>query len=192
MRKVTVGIDEAGRGPLAGPVSVGVAVVPDGYDESIFIGIRDSKKLSPKKRKFFFDLLRTEKEKGNLDYAVSMSSAQFIDGEGIVSSITSALTKAITSLKFDMSSLILLDGGLHAGEEYPNQKTIIKGDTTEFSIMLAAVAAKVMRDHLMVTYSEKYPEYFFEQHKGYGTKLHYECIKKYGLCDIHRRSFVKL
>lgn len=192
MRKVTVGIDEAGRGPLAGPVSVGVAIVPDGYDETLFVGIRDSKKLSEKKRKFFFDLLRTEKEKGNLDYAVGMSSSKFIDGEGIVPSIKHALKKAITSLEFDYDSLILLDGGLQAPEQYPNQKTIIRGDNTEFSIMLAAIAAKVTRDHLMMRYDDEYPEYFFGQHKGYGTKLHFECLRKHGLCNIHRKSFIKL
>lgn len=191
MRKVIVGVDEAGRGPIAGPVAVGVAIVPVDYDASFFEGIRDSKKLPMHKREFFFDLLKNERKKGNLDFAVGMSSSNVIDEEGIVYSIKKALRKAITSLDFDIGSQILLDGGLVAPKEYVNQRSIIRGDNTEFSIMLGAIAAKVTRDHLMINYSSEYPEYFFEQHKGYGTKLHYERIKKHGLCGIHRRSFIK-
>ena len=191
--KYIIGIDEAGRGPLAGPVSVGAVLFEkDEYEQfkkenKDLVG-RDSKKLSEKKREEWF-----EKIQGlPLENAVAFSSNKVIDTKGIVPAINTAIEKIFVEFKIKPEECrVLLDGNLKAPEEFKNQETIIKGDEKEPVISLASIIAKVSRDRYIVKLSEKYPEYCFEKHKGYGTKLHYEMIKKHGLCNIHRRSFLK-
>jgi ribonuclease HII len=128
----------------------------------------------------------------DVSYKVTSVSEKYIDSYGIVSAIQKALCLSLKKLNVDPKEcLVLLDGGLHAPKEFIHQKTIIKGDEKEFAIALASVMAKVTRDRKMVQFSVKYPEYGFDTHKGYGTKKHYEGIKKHGTCDLHRISFLK-
>lgn len=194
--KYLIGIDEAGRGPLAGPVAVGVVKLQvTSYklkaQAGWFRGLKDSKKLSEKAREEWFTKMRKAKKDGWLQFAVALGSARVIDKKGIVFAIKNALNKAI--LKVDAKggeTLALLDGGLRASEEFSSQKTIIKGDEKEPVIALASIVAKVSRDRLMKKNGQKYPEYGFEKHKGYGTRGHYRKIKKYGISPIHRKSFL--
>lgn len=191
--KYLIGIDEAGRGPLAGPVSVGVVVVPLQFDHSLFEGIRDSKKLSEKARDVWFEKLPAFEAEHGLRYKVEFTSAHYIDAYGIVPAIKRAVAAALRSLRVvPEEAEVLLDGSLKAPAEFFMQKTIIRGDETEPVISLASVAAKVTRDRFMKQVAAKYPEYGFDVHKGYGTKAHREAIKKHGLSDIHRKSFINL
>ncbi len=188
-----IGVDEAGRGPLAGPVSVGVVMVAEGFDvTSEFPGVADSKKLSEKKREAIFTLLEERVAKGDAQFRVEFESAEAIDREGIVPAVRKALDRGVNALAPDASLVhIQLDGSLRAPAEY-SQETIIGGDATVPIISLASIVAKVLRDRLMVDLAKQYPEYGFEKHKGYGTAAHYEALKTHGLCDIHRRSFTHL
>ena len=189
-----VGIDEAGRGPLAGPVALGVACVclDDKTFKKFSLGVRDSKKLSEKQREEWFAKMMTEKTKGNFSFAVSFASAEIIDTRGLSFAIRRALANALKKLNCSPEeTLILLDGGLHAPKEFLYQKTIIHGDDIEPIISLASISAKVLRDRKMIALAKKYPEYGFERHKGYGTKAHYEALEKYGILEgIHRKSFL--
>jgi ribonuclease HII len=191
--RFTLGVDEAGRGPLAGPVAVGVVAVPEGFDVAReFLGVADSKKLSEKKREKLFTLLDERAAKGDVRFRVEFESAEMIDREGIATAMRRALWRGVNALAPDAALVkIQLDGSLHAPPEY-SQETIINGDELIPIISLASIAAKVARDRLMFTFSKTYPEYSFEKHKGYGTKDHYEALKKFGLCDIHRRSFIHI
>lgn len=188
-----LGVDEAGRGPLAGPVSVGVVAVPEGFDVAKeFPGVADSKKLSEKKREKLFGMLEERVKKGDANFTVEFESAETIDEEGIAIAVRRALSRGVNALAPDAALVhIQLDGALKAPPEY-SQETIINGDELIPIISLASIAAKVVRDRLMVRLAETYPEYGFEHHKGYGTKAHYDMLKKYGLCVIHRRSFIHL
>lgn len=188
-----VGIDEAGRGPLAGPVSVGAVIVPEGFDVvAEFPGVADSKKLSEKKREAIFALLEERARLGDVRFAVEMESASMIDKEGIVPSVRAALERALRTLAPEPQNIhVQLDGSLHAPEQYA-QETIIGGDALVPLISLASITAKVTRDRLLVELAETYPGYGFEKHKGYGTKVHYAAIGELGPCAIHRRSFLKL
>lgn len=196
--KYIIGIDEVGRGPLAGPVAVGVFKMPVNFNASKFGKIKDSKKLTPAKREEIFDKLKMIKNSkiglhhGVIDYYVSYESAKRIDTIGLSKAIKNCLEKSLAKLKVKPEQcLVLLDGGLHAPEKYKNQKTIIKGDEKERAIAFASIVAKVSRDALMCKLSKKYPKYCFEIHKGYGTKKHRDLISKNGLCFEHRRSFCK-
>lgn len=188
-----LGVDEAGRGPLAGPVSVGVVAVPEGFDVlKEFPGVADSKKLSEKRREKIFGMLEARVALGDARFAVEFESAETIDEEGIVTAVRRALWRGVNNLAPDSALVhIQLDGALRAPPEY-SQETIINGDELIPLISLASIVAKVTRDRLMVELSKKYPLYGFEKHKGYGTKAHYEMLKKHGLCVIHRRSFIHL
>lgn len=188
-----LGVDEAGRGPLAGPVSVGVVALPEGFDVAReFPGVADSKKLSERKREELFAELLARVAKGDARYAVELESHETIDREGIAFAVREALSRAVNMLAPDAALVrILLDGSLHAPKEYA-QETIINGDELVPIISLASVAAKVVRDRLMVDYAARYPLYGFAQHKGYGTRAHYEALIKNGPCAIHRRSFLHL
>lgn len=187
-----VGIDEAGRGPVAGPVSVGVSMIPIDFKFEDGFDLRDSKKHTPKQRDAWYEYLVKAKEEGKLSYAVGFTESERIDKEGIVPSVQSALCRALKEVGATPDKcIVLLDGGLKAPTAFIHQETIIRGDSKEPSISLAAIAAKVERDRIMITYAEKYPEYFFESHKGYGTKKHYEAIHEHGMCAIHRRSFLR-
>lgn len=187
-----LGVDEAGRGPIAGPVSVGVVAVAEGFDLlAAFPGLNDSKQLTEKKREKLFVLLEERVTAGDVRFHVELSSAAMIDEEGIVPAVRAALNIGVRNLLPDPSEgKVFLDGSLHAPAEY-EQETIIGGDGLVPAIMLASVAAKVVRDRLMVQLAETYPLYSFEKHKGYGTKAHYDAIAEQGMCPEHRRSFLK-
>ncbi|MCD5381407.1 MAG: ribonuclease HII [Candidatus Pacebacteria bacterium] len=190
-KKWLIGIDEAGRGPLAGPVSVGVVKIPTDFDWSLIPGVNDSKKISEKKRDAVFELTNELVKQGLLSYSVKLVSANSIDNKGIVSAIKRAIESAIEELKLNPEEcFIKLDGSLHAPEKF-EQETIIKGDGKEKVIGLASIMAKVKRDTYMKEIAEQYPEYGLEGHKGYGTKAHREAIAKFGLTIIHRRTYCK-
>lgn len=187
-----IGIDEAGRGPLAGPVSIGICIVPVDFDFTIFKNLKDSKKLSEKRRNEILIQMKELQAKKIINFSVALVSNKMIDDKGIVFAITSAINALLNKVKIEQHKVrILLDGGLKAPEKYINQETIIKGDEKEPVISLASIAAKVTRDNHMVKLAKDYPEYGFEIHKGYGTKKHIEMIKKNGLSIVHRRSFCK-
>ncbi len=189
---MVVGIDEAGRGPLAGPVAVGIVRAPEGFDFlAAFPGLNDSKKLSEKKREALFALLEERVAAGDLTYVVKLRTAQDIDQRGIAVVIREAIASGLKPLLPDTSGgKVWLDGALIAPEIY-EQETVIGGDGLVPAIMLASIAAKVTRDRLMVQVSDTYPEYGFAQHKGYGTKAHMDALRAHGLCDIHRATFIR-
>lgn len=198
-----VGIDEVGRGPIAGPVAVAAFQLPitdyqlliEEAKKEVKSPLRDSKKLSKKQRELWFNFLKEQKEKGNCDYAVSFVSPENIDKFGIAKCIQKALDTSLSLLTktsgLEPSSYkLILDGGLHASAEYINQETIIRGDELHPVISMASIVAKVMRDRVMTKYAEQYREYSFDLHVGYGTKAHYEAIKKHGQTPIHRKTFI--
>jgi len=188
--KYLIGIDEAGRGPLAGPVSVGAVIVPHDFDFSLVSGVKDSKMLTPKMRDEWYGKLQQIRDAGNLRFAVCFSSAETIDQEGIVPSIVSALGRVLDELQADPEECeVRLDGGLKAPARFKAQRTIIRGDQTEPVISLAAIAAKVERDRLMMDAAKAYPQYLFDEHKGYGTRAHREIILEHGISPFHRATF---
>ncbi len=191
--KWLVGIDEAGRGPLAGPVAIGLVAVSAEFDIlTAFPGINDSKKLSEKKREELFAILQELSRAGEVRSLVMLGSSQKIDSRGIAPTIREAIENGIRRLVPDSACHhVYLDGSLSAPAEY-SQETVIGGDGLIPSIMLASVLAKVTRDRYMKKVAETYPAYGFETHKGYGTKGHIEAIRKYGMCAIHRTSFIHL
>ncbi len=175
------GMDEAGRGPLAGPVVCACCVMP--LDE-IIDGINDSKKISEKKRERLFELI---KEKA-IAYSVEIVDHTVIDDINILNATKLGMKSCIEKLNFQ-PRLILIDAVKLDGID--NQKSIIKGDASSYNIAAASILAKVMRDRLMRDYDLLYPEYGFAKHKGYGTKQHIDKIKEIGICPIHRKTFVK-
>ncbi len=185
--KFLVGIDEVGRGPLAGPVAVGVAMAtPEAIKK--FKKIKESKQLSRGQREEWYAKI-CAKESG-IRVAVSFVSARVIDKQGINSSIRKAISRGLKKLSPNpKQSRVLLDGGLEAPAEFANQETIIRGDAKETIIAIASVVAKVERDQLMLRVHKKYPQYGFDTHVGYGTAKHIAAIKKYGLTLLHRKSF---
>lgn len=201
--KYVIGVDEAGRGPLAGPVAVGMVAVPEDFDIlKEFPGVADSKKLSGKRREKIFEMLVARAAKGDARYAVEFEGADTIDIEGISIAVRRALSRGVNLLAekcghpvsaglLTPSVHIQLDGTLRAPPEY-EQETIISGDERIPLISLASIAAKVLRDRLMVKLAAEYPLYGFEKNKGYGTAAHCYMLKKYGPCNIHRRSFLHL
>ncbi len=189
---IIVGIDEVGRGPIAGPVAVGACalLVPRKYGQ--FKNFKDSKQLSELSREAWFAKINAAEKAGILSYSVVFVSEKVIDTKGLSYAIRTALARALANLKLDPHSVkVLLDGGLKAPSEYADQTTLIKGDEKELAIALASIAAKVTRDRRMVRLSVKYPGYDLEKHKGYGTKNHYKALKNKGILPIHRRSFLK-
>ncbi|MDP2650406.1 MAG: ribonuclease HII [bacterium] len=192
--RYVIGIDEAGRGPIAGPVAVGAVLAPEGFlveHEYFKKGIRDSKQLSVAKREALFAWLQREKQ---LKHVVSLVGPRVVDREGISVAVHIAIQRALRRLVPEHERahvLVLLDGGLRAPRTYANQATIIRGDEKEPLIALASVAAKVTRDDKMRALSYWHPEYGFDGHKGYGTPAHYRAIKTHGMIDSHRRSFLK-
>jgi len=174
------GIDEAGRGPLAGPVvAAAVVFADDAYIEGVF----DSKKLTHKKREKLFE----EIKEFSLCFGVGIVDNKEIDGINILEATRLAMNKAVSKLKFK-PVLILADGNFYSHTKHKVQN-IIRGDTISFSIAAASIIAKVTRDRLMKDFERKYPHYSFSVHKGYGTKKHVEEIRQYGFSEIHRRSF---
>jgi len=190
--KYTIGIDEVGRGPLAGPVAVGAVVMKGAKVPRHLVPGRDSKQLSAEEREVWFLKIKEAKKRGELDYAVSLVSSKVIDKKGLSFAIRKALAASLDKIDVDPKKcLVLLDGGLKAPSKFSHQKTIIKGDEKEPVIALASIAAKVTRDRLMMGYAKLYKKYGFEQHKGYGTRFHILKIKQLGLCLLHRKSFLK-
>lgn len=195
---MVVGIDEVGRGPLAGPVCVGVFACTKkslAYIQKYApCKITDSKKMSAKNRQKVVDFLDNwipAIAGMTIHYAIGSSSATYIDKYGIVKAIQAAMYKAIKKLPVDVNDVFLLDGGLKLLPIYKNQTTIIKGDQKELAISLASIVAKQYRDAFMCKLAKKYPGYYFENHVGYGTKAHYKAIKEKGVIKgVHRESFI--
>lgn len=189
-----VGIDEAGRGPIAGPLAMGAMLVKLKTKNSklkIFKGIKDSKKLSENGRNEWYRKIRVLQKEGILDYRVSFVNEKIIDKKGLTYSLKLAVSNCLKKLQIKPESRVLLDGSLYAPPKYKNQKTIIRGDEKEPVISAASIVAKVIRDGQMKRLSKKYLGYGFEKNKGYGTKAHYRALKKLGPSKIHRKSFLK-
>lgn len=179
---LVAGIDEAGRGPLAGPVFAAAVILPDGLGD---LGINDSKKLSEKKRDALFELI---KEKA-LAWSVASASEKEIDEINILNATFLAMKRAVDSLEIK-PQIALVDGNRkpNTGIE---EMTLVKGDSKSISIAAASILAKVSRDRYLKELDGQYPEYQFSKHKGYPTALHYEMIKKHGISPVHRLSFLK-
>lgn len=189
--RILIGVDEVGRGPIAGPVAVGALVFLKPEAKRLFRGVKESKQLSEEKRKQWFKVIQKAQKSGHVDFKVSFQSQKIIDTKGLSYAIKTALNRSLNSLQINPAQArVLLDGGLRAPILYLNQQTIIKGDVKEMVIALASICAKVLRDQRMNFLAKKYPLYGFEKHKGYGTKGHYLAIRKYGMLETHRRSFV--
>lgn len=189
--KWLVGIDEAGRGPLAGPVAVGVVKVPADFDWGLIPGVGDSKQIKPGKRDEIFRQAQHLRHHRQLDFAVAMVGASVIDEKGIVFAINTAISRCIRRLELNSRECFFkLDGSLHAPTQF-SQETIIKGDSLEPAIGLASIVAKVTRDRYMERIARRYTQYDFATHKGYGTKAHCLAIAQYGKSPIHRVSYCK-
>ncbi|QQR64994.1 ribonuclease HII [Candidatus Kaiserbacteria bacterium] len=187
-----IGVDEAGRGPLAGPVAVGAVLVPVDFNWAHIPGVGDSKKVKAENREAIFRLAARLRKEEALNFATALIPASTIDKIGITHAVQKGIVKCLATLDASpKTTMILLDGLLHAPSEYIHQETIIKGDAKEKVIGLASICAKVTRDAHMVRVARKHPEYLFDIHKGYGTKKHIEAILTHGLSPIHRRSFTK-
>lgn len=176
------GVDEAGRGPLAGPVYAAAVILPAGLELD---GLDDSKKLTEKKRERLYD----EIIQNAVTYGIASASPEEIDEVNILNATFLAMNRAIEKLSVT-PQLALIDGNQSKGIRF-NNKFIVGGDGKAASIAAASILAKVSRDRYMIEMSRRYPEYFFERHKGYGTKLHKEMLYKYGVSDIHRKTFLK-
>ena len=176
------GVDEAGRGPLAGPVCAAAVILPVG---AVIPGLDDSKKLTEKKREALYDVIKETA----VSYGIAFASEKEIDEMNILNATFLAMKRAVEKLGVK-PDLALIDGNQkpHMGI---NEVTVIKGDGKSMSIAAASVLAKVTRDRYMLELDKKYPQYEFKKHKGYGTKLHYEKILEYGISDVHRKTFLK-
>ncbi len=175
------GIDEAGRGPLAGPVSASAVILPDGFGHDL---LNDSKKLTEKRREALYEELTGSDD---VVWALAYADAEEIDSVNILRATHAAMARAARSLS-TAPDFCLIDGLPVPGFPIASQG-IVKGDGKSLSIAAASIIAKVSRDRLMLAYAAEYPEYGFERHKGYGTKLHLEALRAHGPCPIHRRSF---
>ena len=180
--ELVCGVDEAGRGPLAGPVCAAAVILPRGL---LIPGLDDSKKLSEKKREELFEVI---KEKA-LCYAIAFASVEEIEEHNILAATFIAMNRAICQLD-PKPSIALIDGNRTAGIEIES-RSVVKGDSKCADIAAASILAKVTRDRYMLQMAEKFPQYHFEKHKGYGTKLHYEALREHGPSEIHRMSFLK-
>lgn len=176
------GVDEAGRGPLAGPVCAAAVILPRGIEIE---ALNDSKKLSEKKRELLYDEI-CEKA---ISFGIAFATVGEIEEINILNASMLAMNRAIAQLA-PRPELALIDGNRNSTIEIRSQ-CVIKGDAKCADIAAASILAKVTRDRYMLKMAEKYPEYHFEQHKGYGTKLHYEALREYGPCEIHRPSFLR-
>lgn len=192
----TIGIDEVGRGPIAGPVVVCACAIKDGVDIIKYFPkgiLRDSKKLSEKQRSALLEAVTPHIKNGEIVFGIGEVDAVTIDEIGIVPSINVALKKALEMLQnegISRDAFIYLDGSLHAPEQY-KQETVIKGDEKIESVSLASIFAKKYRDDLMAELSLQYVGYGFDSHVGYGTKAHYAAIQEKGLTILHRKTFLK-
>lgn len=176
------GVDEAGRGPLAGPVCAAAVILPRGFE---IPGLDDSKKLTEKKREALFDVIISEA----ISYGIAFASVDEIEDLNILNAAMLAMNRAIEKLDHT-PQLALIDGNRNSGIAVPS-RCVVKGDAKCADIAAASILAKVTRDRLMTELAKSYPQYHFEQHKGYGTKLHYEALREYGPCELHRPSFLR-
>ena len=176
------GVDEAGRGPLAGPVCAAAVILPRNTE---IAGLNDSKKLSEKNREKLYDEI-CEKA---VSFGIAFASVEEIEQLNILNAAMLAMNRAIAQLE-PQPELALIDGNRSSAIEI-NSRCVIKGDAKCADIAASSILAKVTRDRYMLEMAEKYPEYHFERHKGYGTKLHYEALREYGPCEIHRPSFLR-
>ena len=177
------GVDEAGRGPLAGPACAAAVIFPE---DAVIEGLDDSKKLTEKKREGLYDIIKETA----VAYSVAYGTLEEIETVNILEATYLAMNRAIEGLSVK-PDFALIDGNrVPRGIKIPCE-TVVKGDSKSMSVAAASVLAKVTRDRLMLEYDKKYPEYNFKKHKGYGTKEHTELIKQYGPCEIHRLSFLK-
>ena len=176
------GVDEAGRGPLAGPVCAAAVILPAGLE---IPGLNDSKKLSEKQREALFEPIKAAAKA----YGIAFATVEEIENLNILNATFLAMNRAISQLS-PQPELALIDGNRNTGITLPS-RCVVKGDSRCADIAAASVLAKVSRDRYMLEMAEKYPEYGFDRHKGYGTKLHYEAIRQHGPCPIPRLSFLK-
>ncbi|MEW5766895.1 MAG: ribonuclease HII [bacterium] len=182
-RRLIAGVDEAGRGPLAGPVVAAAVILPDDINLPT---VNDSKKLTPRQRELAYqNILEVA-----LDWGIGVVNEGRIDRINILQATYEGMREAIFNLK-SPPEFILVDGRAIPGLSIP-QRALINGDSLSLSIAAASVVAKVIRDHIMLNYDRVYPEYGFARHKGYGTKAHLEAVAKWGPCKIHRRSFAPI
>ena len=179
---ILCGVDEAGRGPLAGPVSAAAVILPRG---TVIEGLNDSKKLSEKKREQLFDVICDTA----LSYAIAFATVEEIEELNILHAAQLAMNRAIEELD-PKPDLAIIDGNQAGDIRFPHE-TVIKGDASCISIAAASILAKVTRDRFMLDMAQQYPMYHFEKHKGYGTKDHYSALREFGPCPIHRPSFLK-
>ncbi len=175
------GVDEAGRGPLAGPVCAAAVILPC---NTVIDGVNDSKKLSEKKREALFDVI---KEKA-VAYSIAFASVEEIESINILNATMLAMKRAVEALPVK-ADFAMIDGNKTPDLQIPCE-SLIKGDAKSMSIACASILAKVSRDRLLYEYAKEFPQYSFDKHKGYGTKVHVEAIKKYGPCKYHRMSFL--
>ena len=180
--KFICGVDEAGRGPLAGPVCAAAVILPP---DTIIEGVNDSKKLSEKKREELFDVVTSTA----LAYCIAFGSVEEIEKNNILATTMNTMKRAVEGLSVK-ADFAMIDGNKTPQLDIPCT-SIVKGDANSMSIAAASILAKVSRDRLMLEYANAYPQYYFEKHKGYGTKLHTEMILEYGPSPIHRMSFLK-
>lgn len=180
--KLVCGVDEAGRGPLAGPVCAAAVVLPKGL---ILEGVNDSKKLTEKKREALFDVITQQA----LDWSVAFATVEEIEEINILNAAMLAMKRAVEGLKNPVDFAII-DGNKKPPLEI-DCEAVVKGDANSMSVAAASILAKVSRDRILRQYAVDYPQYGFEKHKGYGTKAHVEALKKYGPCEVHRPSFLK-
>ena len=180
--QVICGVDEAGRGPLAGPVCAAAVILPKHLEIPV---LTDSKKLTDKKRRELFPLIQEQA----VAYGIGLASQEEIDEINILQATFLAMERALSQLNV-RPDMVLIDGNRERDFGVPVQ-TVIKGDSLSANIAAASILAKVTRDNLMMELAQQYPQYGFEIHKGYGTKAHYEALRQYGASPIHRRSFLK-
>lgn len=195
MHKWRIGIDEVGRGPVAGPVGVGVfAITERKYQilkrKKFFTRLKDSKALTEQKRQEWIEKIH-QMNSPEISWTVFLGASKTIDKKGIVAVIQEGIQHGLKMVGAKPQDKVLLDGGIKAPAIFINQKTIIKGDEKEVVIALASIFAKVTRDEHMKLLAQKHQGYGFEKHKGYGTRTHYKAIEKYGLTSEHRVTFLK-
>lgn len=190
------GIDEVGRGPVAGPTVVCLCGILENIkkkdlENELKLTLQDSKKLTEKNREKWRDFLIELQEQSKCIFAIGQRDSVFIDNFGISKAINESIDDCLLKINPEKNAKIFLDGGIYLDKVFTNQETIIKGDENILPITLASIFAKVYRDNLMNEMDAKFPNYNLKKHKGYGTKEHFDAIKKHGTCEIHRTTYLR-